>query len=248
MKILVACEFSGILRDALIHQGHDAWSCDLLPSEGIHTNRHFQCDVRRVLNPPEGTMPFLMGEYHNPACWTMLYAFPPCTFLSSSGAQWYYHPEDKHLPYEERRPHPAYPDRKESQRKALEFVSYLLNAPIPYICLENPVGRISTAIRKPDQIIHPYEFGHDASKRTCLWLKNLPLLEGTKYIPPQIIKDGKYAGARRWGNQAPCGAEKSSPSEDRWMKRSKTFPGIAEAMAQQWTWERISNLPERRLL
>lgn len=224
MNVLVACEFSGIVRDAFKAEGHNAWSCDLLPTE--QEGQHFQADIFQVLDMTAGF-------------WDLMIAFPDCTFLTVAQAKWYYHPDDKHKDYADRRPHPLYPNRREDQHKAIGFVQDLMDADVPRIAIENPVGKISTAIRKPDQTIHPYEHGHDASKRTCLWLQNLPVLVPTGYVPPRIIESGPYKGAKRWANQSPCGAEKTGPSADRWKKRSRTYPGIAKAMVERW-----GNLPE----
>ncbi len=188
MKVLIACEFSGVVREAFKKLGHDAWSCDLLPTD-IPGN-HIQGDVLEILN-------------NN---WDLMIAHPPCTDLAVSGARYF-----------------AEKIADGRQQKALDFVKALLNAPIDKICLENPIGIISSKIRKPDQIIQPWMFGHDASKSTCLWLKNLyPLL------PTDIIKKERYA------NQTPSGQNKLGPSEDRWKLRSITYSGIAEAMAAQW--------------
>jgi hypothetical protein len=140
-------------------------------------------------------------------------AHPPCTYLCSSGLHW----------------NKKRPERAKMTLDALEFVQLLLDAPIPKIALENPIGVISTQIRKPDQTVQPYQFGHDASKATCLWLKNLPLLQPTQEIPPRMI-DGKP----RWSNQTDSGQNKLPPSKDRWKIRSTTYLGIAEAMARQW--------------
>lgn len=192
MRVLVACEFSGIVRDAFIKRGYDAMSCDLLPTETPGT--HYQGDVLTILD--DG--------------WDLMIAHPPCTYLAVSGARWF-------------------KDRQKEQAEALQFVQDLFDAPIKKIALENPVGIISTRIRKPDQIIQPYEFGHDASKKTCLWLKGLPKLIGTKYIEPRLIN-----GKKRWSNQTDSGQNRLPPSEDRGKKRSKTYPGIADAMADQW--------------
>ena len=181
MKILIACEFSGIVRDAFIKKGHDAVSCDLLPTDKI--GPHYQGDVFDIIN--EG--------------WDMMIAFPPCTHLASSGARWFKY-------------------KQKEQVEALGFVERLLNSPIEKICLENPVGVISTKIRKPDQIIQPWQFGHGEQKATCLWLKNLPRL-----VPTNIVEGREQ---RIW---------KLPPSKDRWKKRSITYPGIAEAMAEQWS-------------
>lgn len=186
MKILVACEFSGIVRDAFIRKGHNAISCDLLCSEA--GGPHYQGDVREIID---------MG-------WDMMIAHPPCTHLAVSGARYFKYKEKE-------------------QELALEFVRFLLDAPIDRICLENPVSIISTRIRKPNQIIQPWMFGVDASKKTCLWLKNLPQLEPTKII----VKD-------RYANQTPSGQNNIGPSPDRWKERSRTYPEIAKAMAEQW--------------
>lgn len=184
MKILVACEFSGIVREAFAKRGHDAWSCDLLPSEGDNEH-HIQVDVVDELN--------WFQNY-----WDMMIAFPPCTYLASSGARWF-------------------KDRQGEQEWALAFVKYLMDAQIPKIAIENPIGVISTRIRKPDQIIQPWQFGHPETKATCLWLKNLSMLK-----PTNIVK-GRYG--RIW---------REPPSKDRWKNRSRTYQGIAEAMAEQW--------------
>jgi len=192
-EVLVACEWSGVVRDALISRGVHAYSCDLLPSE--IPGPHIRGDVRDMLDKG----------------WDAMIAFPPCTHLAGCGA-------------------PSFKFKAHLQPKALEFVRTLLEAPIPLIALENPVGIISTRIRKPDQIIQPWQFGEDASKRTCLWLKNLPLLKPTKIIEPRYYIDNKP----RWGNQTPGGHNKLGPSKDRGKLRGKTFGGIAEAMAEQW--------------
>lgn len=193
MRVLVACEFSGIVRDAFSALGHDAWSCDLLPSE--REGKHLQTDVLDVLD---------LG-------WDMMIAFPPCTHLAVSGARWF-------------------SKKKIEQELALQFVQKLLDAPIAKIALENPVGIISSRIRKPDQIIQPYMFGDSYSKKTCLWLKSLPLLKHTHIVDKGervFFESGKslpkwYADSFRL------------PQEQRYAVRSRTFPGIAEAMATQW--------------
>lgn len=195
MKILVACESSGTVRDAFIRAGHDAMSCDMLPTE--RPGPHYHGDVLDVL-------------YEH---WDMLIGHPPCTYLSVSGMHWTTR---------------GLRDPKLTE-DALAFARLLMDAPISKIAIENPVSIISSRIRKPDQIIQPYEFGHDASKKTCLWLKNLPLLRPTEYVEPRVV-DGK----RRWANQTDSGQNKLAPSADRWKLRSKTYQGIADAMAQQW--------------
>ena len=181
MKVLIACEFSGVVRSAFRAQGHDAWSCDLLPTEDGSVF-HIQEDVYKHLG---------WG-------WDLMIAHPPCTHLAVSGARWF-------------------AEKRAEQEAALDFVRELLAAPIPRIALENPVSVISSHIRKPDQIIQPWQFGHGETKTTCLWLKNLPKLQHT------AIVDGRVA--RIW---------REPPSPDRWKNRSRTFPGIAKAMAEQW--------------
>ena len=195
MKILIACEYSGRVRDAFIRAGHDAMSCDLLPTDV--PGPHYQGDVTDILH--DG--------------WDLMVAHPPCTYLSVSGMHWTTRGlRDPQL-----------------TEDALAFVRLLLNAPIDRIALENPISVISSRIRKPDQIITPYMFGHDASKKTCLWLKNLPSLMPTSMVEPRIVN-----GKKRWGNQTDSGQNKLPPSEDRWKIRSETYQGIADAMANQW--------------
>ncbi len=185
MRVLVACEFSGVVRDAFLADGHDAWSCDLLPTE--RPGPHFQ---RNVLD--------LLSGHRNGEAWDLLIAHPPCTHLAVSGARWF-------------------TEKQPEQADALEFVRELLTAPVPRICLENPISIISSRIRKPDQIIQPWHFGHGETKATCLWLKNLPRL-----VPTNIV-DGRQARVHR-----------EPPGPDRWKNRSRTFTGIAAAMADQW--------------
>lgn len=191
MKVLIACEFSGVVRDAFTALGHDAYSCDLLPSDT--PGKHLQQDVLEVIN----------DMYK----WDLMIAHPPCTYLCSSGLHW----NKKDVA------------RKVQTERALQFVKDLLSAPIPRIALENPIGCISTRIRKPDQIVQPWMFGDDASKSTCLWLKGLP-----KLTPTNVIKKERYA------NQTASGQNKLGPSPDRWKLRSITYKGIADAMATQW--------------
>jgi len=197
MKVLIACEYSGTVRDAFTRAGHYAASCDLLPSESP-LGDHYQCDVLDIID-------------HG---WDLMIAHPPCTYLCSSGLHW-----------NKRRP-----ERARQTEEALAFVVQLLEAPIARIALENPIGCISTRIRPPEQIVQPYQFGHDASKATCLWLKGLPLLTPTKHMPPRLVD-----GRKRWGNQTDSGQNKLPPSADRWKIRSETYQGIADAMAKQWS-------------
>lgn len=180
VKILVACEYSGIVRDAFSALGFDAWSCDLLPTE--KPGNHIQGDVTTILC--DG--------------WDLMIAHPPCTHLAVSGARWFR-------------------EKKEQQKESLDFVRLLLNAPIPHIAIENPVSIISSHIRKPNQIIQPWQFGHGETKATCLWLRRLPRL-----MPTSIV-DGREQRIH-----------KMPPGPDRWKERSRTFPGIADAMAKQW--------------
>lgn len=196
MKVLVACEYSGTVRDAFIRAGHYAMSCDLLPSESP-IGDHYQGNVLDILD-------------HG---WDLMIAHPPCTYLCSSGLHW----------------NKRKPERAQQTEEALDFVRLLLDAPIPKIALENPIGCISTRIRKPTQTIQPYHFGDDASKSTCLWLKGLPLLLPTDFVEPRIVN-----GKRRWANQTDSGQNRLPPSPDRWKIRSETYVGIAEAMAKQW--------------
>lgn len=182
LKVLVACEYSGVVRDEFLKLGHDAISCDLLPSDSPG-GPHYQGDVKDILDEK----------------WDLMICHPPCTHLAVSGARWF-------------------KDKQEEQKEALEFVSLLLGAPVKHIALENPVSIISTRIRKPDQCIQPYQFGHGETKKTCLWLKNLPLL-----VPTNVVEGREQ---RIW---------KMPPSPDRWKERSRTFQGIAKAMAEQWS-------------
>lgn len=180
MRVLVACEYSGIVREAFKARGHDAWSCDLLDTE--IPGQHTKGDVLPILN--QG--------------WDLMIAHPPCTHLAVSGARWF-------------------KDKQQEQKEALQFVQALMDAPIQKICIENPVSVISTKIRKPEQIIQPWQFGHGETKKTCLWLKGLDPLK------PTDIVDGRDNRIHRM-----------PPSKDRWKERSRTYQGIADAMAQQW--------------
>jgi len=204
MKILVACEESGTVRDAFIRMGHDAWSCDLLPSIG----NHIQKDVLEVI------------EYG----WDMMIAHPACTYLTTTANKW--------LKDQPPRKSGALVGeaRRNARLEAIDFFMKLVDAPIERICIENPVGCMSTVYRKPDQIIQPFYFGHVEPKRTCLWLKNLPKLEYTDIVEPEyhITKSGKRLP--KWYAYA----DKSKGQEERARIRSVTFDGIADAMASQW--------------
>lgn len=196
MRILVACEYSGAVRDAFARHGHDAWSCDLLPSEspGNHIRCTHDSHIFEILG-------------HD---WDLLIAHPPCTHLAVSGARY----------FERKR-------QSGEQQEAMDFFMAMVNAPVPKICVENPVCIMSRVYRPADQIIQPWQFGHPESKTTCLWLKGLPCLRPTKILP--LPESG------RWENQTPSGQNKLGPSPDRAKRRAKTYSGIAEAMAEQWT-------------
>lgn len=198
MRVLVACEFSGVVREAFRKRGHEAWSCDLLPSEARiegtwpaysnYNQPHFQMDIAYVVDE-------LLGH----GKWDLMIAFPPCTHLAVSGARWF-------------------KDKCQEQLKAIQFVQELATATqVPRIAIENPIGVLSTKWRKPDQIIQPWQFGHGETKATCLWLKGLP-----KLVPTNIV-EGRHG--RVW---------REAPSPERWKNRSRTLPGIADAMAEQW--------------
>jgi hypothetical protein len=192
LRVLVACEYSGTVRDAFIRRGHDAVSCDLLPTDA--PGPHYEGDVRDIIN--QG--------------WDLMVAHPPCTYLCSSGLHW-----------NKRRP-----ERAAQTEEALQFVVWLLNAPIKHIAVENPIGCISSRIRVPEQIIQPWQFGHPESKATCFWLKNLQPLTHTHVL--------EKPASGRWENQTASGQNKLAPSADRWKIRSATYAGIAEAIAEQW--------------
>lgn len=229
MKILIGCEQSGVVRRAFRERGHDAWSCDILPSED-GSPYHCQSDVNLILR---------WG-------WDMMIAFPPCTHLCVSGARWF-------------------KGKKVEQAASIDFFMKLMSAPIEKICIENPVGIMSSNFRKPDQYVQPWEFGHDASKKTGLWLKNLPLLKPTYSVerpawvdcpccedmlcvrhkvhvsdcdcPPLeywIADGGDDPYRKHYGNQTPSGQNKLGPSATRAAERSRTYEGIAQAMADQW--------------
>lgn len=192
MKVLVACEFSGVVRDAFKAKGHDAWSCDLLDTDS--PGQHLKQDVLEVLD--QG--------------WDLMVAHPPCDHLAVSGA----------LHFKKKR-------EDGRQQRGIDFFMAFALSKIPKVAIENPVGIMSSLWRKPDQIIQPWQFGHPESKKTCLWLKGLPLLMPTK------ILDVPASG--HWNNQTPSGQNKLGPSADRWKLRSRTYAGIAIAMSSQWS-------------
>lgn len=194
MRVLVACEFSGVVRDAFTRRGHYAVSCDLLPSEcaPLSPGRHEQGDVRQ----------FLDGSY----IIDLMIAFPPCTHLAVSGARWF-------------------KDKQTEQQDAIAFFLHLATADVPRIAIENPIGIMSNRWRKPDQIIQPWQFGHPETKATCLWLKNLPPLVPTNDVSAEM----RALPARKRHR-----VHHASPGPDRWKNRSRTYQGIADAMAEQW--------------
>lgn len=192
MRVLVACEFSGRVRQAFEDKGHDAWSCDLLPIES-DTDKHIQGDVLDILD----------------GGWDLMIAHPPCTYLTVSGARWW-------------------KGRKEEQRLGIYFFIAFVNAPVPRICVENPIGIMSRVYRKPDQIIQPWQFGEGETKATCLWLKGLPTL-----LPSDIV-EGRDPVIHRM-----------SPGPERWKNRSRTYQGIADAMADQWGGDEMRGFAEQ---
>lgn len=198
MRVLVACEESAVVAKAFRERGHDSYSCDVIPTSDASWDRHFQKDVREVVDEN----------------WDLIIAHPPCTTLTRAGARWLYDPR--------------FPHRREEREEALEFLKMFWNK-ADKVCIENPVGYPSTAWRKPDQIIQPYQFGHPTSKKTCLWLKNLPALAPTHVVEPRYITTSTGKRSSEWHWQT-----SNVPRKDRPRVRSKTFEGIAQAMAEQW--------------
>lgn len=231
MNVLVACEESQRVCEAFRKRGHNAFSCDIVDCSGGHPEWHFKQDVLQVI-PNFGGKLQNGEEYYLPEGeeWDLMVAHPPCTYLCVSGAAWYYHPEDKGLPIEQRRPHPKYPNRAKDREEAVNFFMELYNSGVKRIAIENPVGIMSTRFRKADQIIEPWMFGDEASKKTCLWLKNLPKLTPTKIVGKGEVVEGKNGfRMQKW-----CCDAYGLPKEEIQKIRSKTFPGIAEAIAEQW--------------
>ncbi len=222
MRIIIGCEESQAVMIAFRNAGHDAYSCDLQPCSGGFPEYHFQEDIFEVLKREK---PFDVGVFH-----------PPCTFIAGSSVQWLSHPDDKLLPFDNRRPHPKYPERRKDMEDSVSFVKALYNCGIPKIAIENPIGLLSSKWRKPDQIIQPYMFGDEATKTTCLWLLNLPNL-----IPTQLVGKGERMHFASGKSHPAWYAEafKAKTKAERQRLRSKTFPGIANAMANQWGAESI---------
>lgn len=197
MKVLVACEYSGVVRDAFLTKGHDAMSCDLMDTDS--SGPHYKGDVFDIIENG----------------WDLMIAHPPCTFLCTSGARWL---DD-----------PRYPNRREDRERAAEFFMKLYHAPIPKVCCENPAGYMTPYFRKPDQYVKPYEYGHPTTKKTGLWLKNLPKLTPTNIVTPEVHITPSGRVWDKWFFESSV-----LPLKDRMKFRSKTFKGIAEAMADQW--------------
>jgi len=232
LNILVACEESQAVTKELRVLGHEAYSCDLLPCSGGHPEWHFNNDVFEIIDSKGGILQNgkKVSLKRN---WDIMIAHPPCTYLAVSGAQWYYHPEDRDLPTDLRRPHPRYPHRAKDREDAVDFFMALANAPIEKIAIENPIGIISSRWRKPDQVVQPYMFGDEATKTTCLWLKNLPLL-----VPTDMVGKGERVHFKSGKSQPKWYSDafvKAKSHEERRTMRSKTFLGMARAMADQWT-------------
>lgn len=204
MRVLVACEFSGIVRDAFRERGHNAWSCDITPTTA-DPRYHLTMDVRDALAFSQ----YKAHKHNLEYWWDLIIAHPPCTYLTVAGNRYYAHRPDLYEP-------------------AAEFATMFFDY-APKVAVENPIGRLSRLYRKPDQIIQPYQFGEDASKATCLWLKGLPLLRPTERVAGRIVN-----GRERWSNQTDSGQNRLGPSADRANRRSMTYPGIARAMAEQW--------------
>ena len=210
-KILIACEESQAITKEFRALGYEAYSCDLLPASGGHPEWHIQGDA-------------LKEAYSDK--YDLMVAHPPCTYLAVSGNRWLYNKDGSRNE-----------ERYQSQAEALDFVRDLMTAPIKHIAIENPISVISSQIRKPDQIIQPWQFGDEAQKSTCLWLKNLPKLEHTKIVgkgefDESVSKKGKRKRQAKWYTDA---LTKAKTAEERRTLRSKTFPGIAKAVATQWS-------------
>lgn len=231
MNVLVACEESQAVCLVFRKLGHNAYSCDLQECSGGHPEYHFKGDMFDVIANRGGTLEN-GTKYFLDSCWDLVIAHPPCTFLAVSGARWYYHPDDKSLPIEQRGPHPKFPDRAKDREEAVQFFMDVSRIGVSRLAIENPVGIMSSRWRKHDQIIEPWMFGHEASKKTCLWLKNLPLL-----VPTDIVGKGEVLTFKNGNRMQKWTSDiffSGVSAEERRKLRSKTFPGIADAMADQW--------------
>ena len=220
-KILIACEESQTVAKAFRARGHEAYSCDLLPQSGGYPEWHIQGNVLEIVDRG----------------WDLMVAHPPCTFLTVSGVRWLSHPEDRSLSFEQRRPNPHYPDRRKNMLESIEFVKCLYNSNISRVAIENPIGLLSSYWKKPDQTVHPYMFGDKASKATCFWLKNLPKLKPTNIVEKGEfrewidVKTGKKKRQALWIYNV---LKDARSKQERQTLRSKTFQGIADAIADQW--------------
>lgn len=250
LNVLVACEESQAVCKAFRLLGHNAFSCDILQCSGGYPEWHFSHDIATVLDKTDltlqnGEQAVINGD------WDIMIAHPPCTFLAVSGAKWYYHPDDKYLPVEQRRPHPKFPNRAQDREEGATFFMFLANADVKRIAIENPIGIMSKRWRKPNQTIQPYMFGDPFSKSTCLWLKNLHELHPSKETDNrgEWIVFGSGKKLPKWYSD---GLTKSKTPEERRTMRSKTFPGIARAIAEQWTiqigWEENLLTSEERAM
>jgi len=229
MRVLIGCEQFGVLREAMRKRGHDAWSCDTQPARD-GSPFHFQCDVLSMLS--DLPVPGVMGWQRLP--WDLAIFHPDCTYQTNSAAWAYKDPDYDRYPgvgyHQKTKPGTLLgAARREARERSSEFVKRLWSAPVPRIAIENPIGNLSNVLGS-SQLVQPYEFGDDASKGTCLWLKGLLPLRPTKYIEPRWID-----GRPRWANQTDSGQNRLSPDDDRAMQRAATYPGIADAMAEQWT-------------
>ena len=228
MKVLVACEESQAVCKAFRKRGHEAYSCDIIECSGGHPEWHIQGDVLPLLQREDNGNNGWHNIYfstmdsveHSVEKWDMIIAFPPCTYLTVTGNRWF---------NVERYGEKAI-QRIKDREDAVEFFMKFVNADCERICVENPIGCMSTRYRKPEQVIQPYEYGHPARKSTCLWLKNLPPLQPTNIVEPEIYyytaKNGRTKSDSKWRSKF--------SQEERAKMRSKTFPGIAQAMAEQW--------------
>lgn len=233
MNVLIACEESQAVCIAFRNRGHNAYSCDIIECSGGHPEWHFKQDALQVILNKGGILE-TEEVYHLPegAEWDLVIAHPPCTYLSVSGARWLYHPDDADLPIEQRREHPNHPGRRKLQKEAIEFFLSFTNLGVKHWAIENPVGKMNSVFREPDQIVQPFWFGDQASKKTCLWLHNLPLLQPTNMVeegPRVVLSSGR--SLPKWYSDS---FNTKISTEERRKLRSKTFPGFAEALAEQW--------------
>lgn len=235
MNVLIACEESQAVTKAFRKLGINAFSCDILKCSGGHPEWHFNNDIFETIDNKGGTLE--NGKSVTVNQWDLMIAHPPCTYLAVSGARWYYHPEDSHLPPIERRPHPKFPNRQQDKQDSINFFKALANANIPKIVIENPVGVMSSIVGKPNQIIQPYQFGNEATKTTCLWFFGQKKAEIPMLTPTKVVSKGEkvvFASGKsqpKWYSDA---LVKAKSTEERRTLRSKTFDGIAQAMAEQW--------------